>query len=51
MLLEFNEKEEGDQQENPQATSLEEEEQTLEELSECPDHRPPPFSKATPGAF
>ena len=48
MLLEFNEKEEGDQQENPQATSLEEEEQTLEELPECPDHRPTSFLKGKP---
>ena len=39
-LLEFNEEEEGDQQENPQAAAPEEEEQTLEELPECPDHRP-----------
>ena len=31
-LLKFNEEEEGDQQETPQAIALEEEEQTLEEL-------------------
>ena len=39
-LLEFDEVEEGDQQENPQAAALEGEEQNPEELSECPDHRP-----------
>ena len=44
-LLEFNEEEEGDQQETPQATALEEEEQTPEELPECPDHRPTSFFK------
>ena len=37
-LLEFNEEEEGDQQETPQAAALGEEEQTPEELPECPDH-------------
>ena len=40
MLLEFNEREEGDQQEIPQATAPEGEEQNPEELPECPDHRP-----------
>ena len=40
MLLEINEGEEGDQQEIPQAVAPEEEEQTLEELPECPDHCP-----------
>ena len=44
-LLEFNEGEEGDQQEIPQATAPEEEEQNPEELSECPDHRPTSFLK------
>ena len=39
-LLEFDEGEEGDQQEIPQAAAPEEEEQTSEELLECPDHRP-----------
>ena len=39
-LLEFNEGEEGDQQEIPQAIAPKEEEQALEELPECPDHRP-----------
>ena len=48
MLLEFNEEEKGDQQENPQATAPEEEEQTLEELPECPDHRPTSFLKGKP---
>ena len=42
-LLEFNEGEERDQQEIHQATAPEGEEQTLEELPECPDHRPLPF--------
>ena len=42
-LLEFNEGGEGDQQEIPQAAAPEGEEQTLEELPECPDHRPLPF--------
>ena len=44
-LLEFDEGEEGDQQEIPQAVVPEEEEQTLEELPECPDHRPHFFSE------
>ena len=44
-LLEFNEGEEGDQQEIPQAAAPEEEEQNLEELPECPDHRPTSFSE------
>ena len=39
-LLEFDEVEEGDQPENPQAAAPEGEEQNPEELSECPDHRP-----------
>ena len=47
-LLEFNEEEEGDQQEIPQATAPEDEEQTLEELPECPDHRPTSFLKGKP---
>ena len=50
-LLEFNEEKEGDQQENPQAVALEEEEQTPEELPECPDHRPTSFLKGKPRAF
>ena len=44
-MLEFNKEEEGDQQEIPQAAALGEEEQTLEELPECPDHRPTSFLK------
>ena len=48
MLLEFNEEEEGDQQETPQAIALEEEEQTLEELPKCPGHRPTSFLKGKP---
>ena len=47
-LLEFNEEEEGDQQETPQATALGEEEQTPDELPECPDHRPTSFLKGKP---
>ena len=43
-LLEFN-KEEEEQEETPQAIALEEEEQTLEDLPECPDHRPTSFLK------
>ena len=47
-LLEFNDGEEGDQQEIPQATAPEGEEQTSEELLECPDHRPTSFLKGKP---
>ena len=47
-LLEFNEEEEGDQQETPQAIAPGEEEQTPEELPECPDHRPTSFLKGKP---
>ena len=47
-LLEFNKGEEGDQQEIPQAAAPEEEEQTLEELPECPNHRPTSFLKGKP---
>ena len=47
-LLEFDEVEEGDQQENPQAAAPEGEEQTQEELPECPDHRPTSFLKGKP---
>ena len=42
-LLEFDEVDEGDQQENPQAAAPEGEEQNPEELPECPDHRPTSF--------
>ena len=47
-LLEFNEEEEEDQQETPQATALGKEEQTLEDLPECSDHRPTSFLKGKP---
>ena len=47
-LLEFDEVGEGDQQENPQAIAPEGEEQTPEELSECPNHRPTSFLKGKP---
>ena len=42
-LLEFNEGEERDQQEIPQAAAPEGEEQNLEELPDCLDHRARPF--------
>ena len=47
-LLEFNEEEEGDQQEMPQAIALGEEEQTPKELPKCLDHRPTSFLKGKP---
>ena len=47
-MLEFNEGEEGDQQEIPQAAAPEGEEQTPEELPECPDHHPTSFLKGKP---
>ena len=47
-LLEFDEVEEEDQQENPQAAAPEGKEQTPEELPECPDHRPTSFLKGKP---
>ena len=47
-LLEFDEVEEGDQQENPQAAAPEGTEQNPEELPECPDHRPTSFLKGKP---
>ena len=46
-LLEFNEEEE-DQQETPQVVASREEGQTLEDLSECSDHRPTSFLKGKP---
>ena len=46
-LLELNEEEEK-QQEAPQAVALEEEEQTHEDLPECPDHRPTFVIKGKP---
>ena len=47
-LLEFNKEEEEDQQESHQAVALEGEEQTLEDLPQCPDHRPTFFLKGKP---
>ena len=47
-LLEFDEAEEGDQQENPQAAAPEGEEQNPEELPECPDHCPTSFLRGKP---
>ena len=47
-LLKFNEGEKGVQQEIPQAAAPEGEEQTLEELPECPNHRPTSFLKGKP---
>ena len=47
-LLEFNEGEEGDQQEIPQAIAPEGEEQIPEELPEYSDHRPTSFLKGKP---
>ena len=46
-LLEF-EEEPKEQQEAPQAIAPEGEEQTLEDLPECPDHRPTSFIKGKP---
>ena len=46
-LLEFKEEPE-EQQEAPQAVALEGEEQTLEDLPECSDHRPTSFIKGKP---
>ena len=50
-LLEFEEAEEGNQQEDPQAAAPEGVEQKPEELPECPDHRLLPFCEASPGAL
>ena len=47
-MLEFNEGEEWDQQEIPQAAAPEGEEQTPKELLECPDHCPTSFLKGKP---
>ena len=47
-LLEFDEVEEGDQQENPQAAAPEGEEQTPEELPECSDHHTTSFLRGKP---
>ena len=46
-LLEFKEESE-EQQEAPQAIPLEGEEQTLNDLPKCPDHRPISFIKGKP---
>ena len=46
-LLEFNEEEE-EQQEAPQLIAPKGEEQALEDLPECPDHRPTSFIKGKP---
>ena len=45
--MEFNEEEE-EQQEAPQAVALEREEQTLEDLPECLDHKPTSSIKGKP---
>ena len=50
-LLDFEEAEEGDQQENPQAAAPEGMEQNPEELPECPNHHPLPFCEASLEAF
>ena len=50
-LLEFNEGEEGDQQEIPQAAAPEEEEQTQKSFRSALTTAPLPFWKASPGAF
>jgi len=47
-LLEFNEEAEEDQQETSQDAALGEEEQTPEDLPECPDHWPTSFLKGKP---
>ena len=47
-LLEFNEEQEEEQQETPQAIALEGEEKNLVDLPECPDHRPTSFLKGKP---
>ena len=47
-LLEFEEEEEGDQQENPQAAAPEGVEQNPKELPKCPDHRPTSFLRGKP---
>ena len=47
-LLEFEEAEEGNPQEDPQAVAPEGVEQNPEELPECPDHRPTSFLRGKP---
>ena len=48
MLLEFEEAEEGNQQEDPQAAAPKGVEQNPEELPECPNHRPTSFLRGKP---
>ena len=50
-LLEFNEKEEEEQQETPQAIAPEGEEQTLEDILSAQIIGQPLSSKTSPGAF
>ena len=47
-LLELNEEEKEEQQETPRAVALEGEEQTLEDLPKCSDHKPTSFLKGKP---
>ena len=47
-LLDFEEVEEGNQQEDPQAAAPEGVEQNPEELPECPDHHPTSFLRGKP---
>ena len=47
-LLEFEEAEERNPQEDPQAAAPEGVEQNPEELPECPDHRPTSFLRGKP---
>ena len=48
ILPEFHEEAEEDQQETRQAIALGQEDQTLEDLPKCPDHRPTSFIKGKP---
>ena len=48
MLLEFEVVEEEDQQEAQQPIAPEGEEQVLEDLPECPDHKPSSYLKGKP---
>ena len=43
--MEFNEEEEEEPHETPEAIALEGEDKTLEDLPECPNHRPTSFLK------
>ena len=47
-LLEFEEAEEGNPQEDPQAAAPKGVEQNPEELPECPDHHPSSFLRGKP---